>query len=163
VFYFNWSIASAADTLRNFKGLKHRCELVLNKNGVRWYNDSKATNVGATIAALFDVAADISGGQIVILGGVGKGADFSDLAQPLEKYAKHVILLGEAQHEIATILPKDLPRTHVIDLKHAVALAKQLASNGDAVVLAPACASFDMFKDYRDRGNQFVELVHAQN
>ncbi|MFA6037518.1 MAG: UDP-N-acetylmuramoyl-L-alanine--D-glutamate ligase [Legionellales bacterium] len=162
VCYFNWSFASAAQTLHAFKGLRHRCELVLNKNGVRWYNDSKATNVGATIAALMDVAADIKGQQIIILGGVGKGADFSDLTAPLNRYAKHVILLGEAQHEIADILSPALPRTHVIDLQHAVQLAAKLAQNGDAVVLAPACASFDMFKDYNDRGNQFVELVHAQ-
>lgn len=162
VCYFKWSLERAAQTLHDFKGLAHRCELVLNKNGVRWYNDSKATNVGATIAALYDVAADIAGQQIVILGGVGKGADFSDLAAPLDQYAKHVILLGEAQHEIARILPTTLPRTHVIDLSHAVALATQLAAPGDAVVLAPACASFDMFKDYRDRGEQFVELVHAK-
>lgn len=162
VCYFNWPIEQAANTLHTFKGLPHRCELILTKNGVRWYNDSKATNVGATIAALYDVAADITGQQIIVLGGVGKDADFSDLAKPLEKHAAHVILLGEAQHDIAQILPKSMPRTHVIDLAHAVKLAAQLAQTGDAVVLAPACASFDMFKDYVDRGEQFVELVHGQ-
>jgi UDP-N-acetylmuramoylalanine--D-glutamate ligase len=163
VCYFNWPLTNAAKTLHHFKGLKHRCELVQNENNIRWYNDSKATNVGATIAALQDVAADITGKQIVILGGLGKGADFSDLAPPLSHYAKHAILLGEAQDEIAAILPPDLAKTHVKNLAEAVLLAKQLAKPGDAVLLAPACASMDMFKDYRDRGNQFVELVHAKN
>ncbi len=163
VCYFNWPLATAAKTLHDFKGLKHRCELVLNKNDIRWYNDSKATNVGATIAALQDVAADITGKQIVILGGIGKGADFSDLTSPLLRYAKHAILLGEAQYEIAAILPADLARTHVKNLAEAVMLAAELAQPGDAVLLAPACASMDMFKDYRDRGNQFVELVHAEH
>ncbi len=161
--YFHWPMKRAAQTLHEFKGLPHRCELVLNKNDVRWYDDSKATNVGATIAGLKDVAADIEGQQIVILGGVGKGADFSDLTTPLSQFAKHVILLGEAQHEIANILPESLQRTHVIDLKQAVDLACELASPGDAVLLAPACASFDMFKDYKDRGEQFVELVNGKS
>ncbi len=160
--YFHWPMSRAAKTLHEFKGLPHRCELVLDKDGIRWYNDSKATNVGATIAALQDVAADIQGKELVILGGVGKGADFSALASHLEQHAKHVILLGEAQHEIANILPKNLPRTHVNSLKEAINLGAELAERGDAVLLAPACASFDMFKDYRDRGEQFVELVHGQ-
>lgn len=163
VCYFNWPVERAAKTIHDFKGLLHRCELILNENNIRWYNDSKATNVGATIAALQDVAADITGKQIVILGGVGKGADFSDLAPVLARYAKHAILLGEAQYEIAAILPTELASTHVKNLAEAVMLAQALAQPGDAVLLAPACASMDMFKDYRDRGNQFVELVHAKN
>jgi UDP-N-acetylmuramoylalanine--D-glutamate ligase len=161
-YHFHWPLDRCAQTLHDFKGLPHRCELIQDKHNIRWYDDSKATNVGAAIASLQDVAADISGQQIVILGGVGKGADFSGLADPLAQYAKHVILLGEAQHEIANILPNSLARTHVSDLKQAVSLAAQLATSGDAVVLAPACASFDMFKDYNDRGEQFVELVHGQ-
>ncbi len=162
VLHFKWPLISAQQVLHTFKGLPHRCQLILEQDAVRWYNDSKATNVGAAIAGIEDVAADIAGQQIVILGGVGKGADFSDLAAPLKRHAKHVILLGEAQQDIAQILPQDLPRTHVGSLREAIARAAELATAGDAVVLAPACASFDMFKDYNDRGQQFVELVHAQ-
>jgi UDP-N-acetylmuramoylalanine--D-glutamate ligase len=159
--YFGWNLNDAQTVLHDFKSLPHRCQLVLEKNGVRWYNDSKATNVGATIAALQDVGAEIKGKQIILLGGVGKGADFSDLKTPIHHYAKHAILFGEASHEIAAILPNDFPYTMVASLQEAISVSEKLALPGDAVVLAPACASFDMFKDYKDRGEQFMALVNV--
>lgn len=156
--YFGWPLLGAEQVLHAFKGLPHRCQLIAEQGGVRWYNDSKATNVGATIAALQDVAAEITGKQIILLGGVGKDADFSDLRAPLLQYAKHAVLFGQDKNAIAAILPHDFPHTFVDSLQQAVSVSAQLAMSGDAVVLAPACASFDMFKDYRDRGEQFVAL-----
>jgi UDP-N-acetylmuramoylalanine--D-glutamate ligase len=149
------------ETLRTFKGLPHRCELVSEQAGVAWYNDSKGTNVGATLAAINGLGAAIDGKLILIAGGVGKGQDFSPLSEPLTRFAKALVLIGEDGPKIGTAVAENVQRVSADSLIKAVALAKEMAAPGDAVLLSPACASFDMFKHYEDRGDQFVAAVHA--
>ena len=155
----NIPIAAMLQTLKAFTGLKHRCQLVVKHQGVAWYNDSKGTNVGATLAAINGLGAAISGKVLLIAGGVGKGQDFSPLSPALAKYGKALILLGEDAEEIDQAVRADIPKVHVSSLVAAVQQAQQLAKEGDAILLSPACASFDMFKHYEDRGEQFVAAV----
>lgn len=145
--------------LREFKGLAHRCQLVRERLGVRWYNDSKGTNVGATIAAIEGLGAEIHGKLILIAGGVGKNADFSTLKPAMEKYVRAVVLIGEAANEIGAVMGDRIPKHFANSMDEAVRLADQLAQNQDSVLLSPACASFDMFKNFEHRGDVFVELV----
>lgn len=148
-------------TLRTFPGLRHRCELVSEKNGVAWYNDSKGTNVGATLAAINGLGAAIAGKLVLIAGGVGKGQDFTPLAAPLGQYARAVVLIGEDGPKIGAALGDRVQKLVAGTLVEAVERAAAAAAPGDAVLLSPACASFDMFKHYEDRGEQFVAAVHA--
>lgn len=143
--------------LREFKGLPHRCRLVRERRGVRWYNDSKATNVGASIAAIEGLAG--TGELVLILGGVGKGQDFSGLTPVLEAHVHAVVLIGEATAEIAGIVPSKVIAQTADSIKAAVNQAAQLAREGMQVLLSPACASFDMFISYVDRGQQFEQAV----
>ncbi|MDT8311681.1 MAG: UDP-N-acetylmuramoyl-L-alanine--D-glutamate ligase [Methylophaga sp.] len=143
--------------LREFKGLPHRCRLVRERRGVRWYNDSKATNVGATIAAIEGFADN--GEMILILGGVGKGQDFAALTPVLKAHVYATILIGEAADEIAAIVPSTVITETVDSIKSAVNLAAHLAKEGMQILLSPACASFDMFLSYVDRGQQFEQAV----
>ena len=144
--------------LREFKGLPHRMELVRKLGGVRWVNDSKATNVAAAAAALdsFD------GGVHAILGGSLKGGDFVGLAPAVRARCERCYLIGEAAPRLA----QDLANTRVElsrseTLERAVAEAASRARPGEIVLLAPACASFDQFADYAERGERFRELVRA--
>ncbi|WP_297921186.1 UDP-N-acetylmuramoyl-L-alanine--D-glutamate ligase [uncultured Agitococcus sp.] len=155
----NIPIAAMLQTLKAFTGLKHRCQLVVKHQGVAWYNDSKGTNVGATLAAINGLGAAISGKVLLIAGGVGKGQDFSPLSPALAQYGKALILLGEDADKIDQAVNADIKKVHVSSLVEAVKQAQQLASEGDAILLSPACASFDMFKHYEDRGEQFVLAV----
>jgi UDP-N-acetylmuramoylalanine--D-glutamate ligase len=140
-----------------FKGLPHRCLLVGEKDDVRWFNDSKATNVGSTIAAIEGLAEQ---GQIILIaGGVGKGQSFEELTPILAKAAKAVVLIGEAASEIAQAIPNTVQTIMAEDLTAAVNEAKQLAKATDMVLLSPACASFDMFSGYEDRGHQYEKAV----
>jgi UDP-N-acetylmuramoylalanine--D-glutamate ligase len=148
-------------TLKTFTGLAHRCQLVATQQGIAWYNDSKGTNVGATLAAINGLGAAISGKVILIAGGVGKGQDFSPLSSALAPYGKAVLLMGEDAPKIDQAVQADIAKIYVSDLNHAVKTAQQLAQAGDVVLLSPACASFDMFKHYEDRGEQFMALVKA--
>lgn len=148
-------------TLKTFTGLAHRCQLVATQQGIAWYNDSKGTNVGATLAAINGLGAAISGKVILIAGGVGKGQDFSPLSSALAQYGKAVLLMGEDAPKIDQAVQADIAKIYVSDLNHAVKTAQQLAQAGDVVLLSPACASFDMFKHYEDRGEQFMALVKA--
>lgn len=147
--------------LREFAGLSHRCQLVHEFNGVRWYNDSKGTNVGATLAAIDGLGQVISGKVVLILGGVGKGQDFRPLAQSVQRYVRAVILIGDDADRIAAALADTgvelMAAGH--DFARAMALCAQQAGAGDVALLSPACASFDMFRDYNDRGQQFVALA----
>jgi UDP-N-acetylmuramoylalanine--D-glutamate ligase len=154
-------LSSMLETLRTFPGLRHRCELVSEKDGVAWYNDSKGTNVGATLAAINGLGAAIDGRLILIAGGVGKGQDFSPLSEPLLRFAKALILMGEDGPNIGASVAEEIRKVSVSSLMDAVEVAKSLVCPGDAVLLSPACASFDMFKHYEDRGEQFVAAVHA--
>ncbi len=155
----NLPMVAMLDTLRDFPGLKHRCQRVAYANDVAWYNDSKGTNVGATLAAIIGLGASIAGRVLLIAGGVGKGQDFAPLSAALAQYGKALILIGEDAQIIDRSVQADLERVHAASLLAAVEHASQLAQPGDAVLLSPACASFDMFRHYEDRGDQFVACV----
>jgi UDP-N-acetylmuramoylalanine--D-glutamate ligase len=145
-----------AAALRSYQSLPHRCTLVANHHGVRFINDSKATNVGATLAAIAGLRSDITGKLILIAGGDGKGADFTELAAVLKAQVDVVITLGKDGPAIAALVPGAI---EVADLAAAVKVATGLAKTGDLVLLSPACASLDMFKNYEERGRLFAELV----
>lgn len=146
------------DALRSFKGLRHRCEFVAEKSGVEFYNDSKGTNIGATLAAVNGLARDPHQ-LIVILGGEGKGQDFTELAPALKAINAHVVLIGRDAPLIEQALQQVTTITHAVSLQDAVNKSFAIANNGDAVLLSPACASFDMFKNYEDRGEKFCAAV----
>jgi UDP-N-acetylmuramoylalanine--D-glutamate ligase len=139
--------------LKTFKGLPHRLERVRTRRGVEWYDDSKGTNVGATIAALKGLAKP----TVLILGGEGKGQDFSPLAAPVRQFARAVLLIGRD----APIIEQAVPGERCGSLEEAVQRAARLAQPGDAVLLSPACASFDMFRDYKHRGEVFAAAVRG--
>ncbi|HEV2614055.1 MAG TPA: UDP-N-acetylmuramoyl-L-alanine--D-glutamate ligase [Gammaproteobacteria bacterium] len=142
------------DALKQFPGLEHRCEWVATQHNITWINDSKGTNIGATIAALEGLGT--KNNIILIAGGQGKGADFNLLKPSVDKYTREVILYGQD----AQLISKALNKTTITDsLKSAVVMAQKLAQPGDIVLLSPACASWDMFKDFEDRGRQFKDLV----
>lgn len=146
-------------TLAAFKGLAHRCQWIREHKGVAWYNDSKGTNVGATLAAIMGLGSVISGKLILILGGVGKNADFSPLVEPIRNYVKTVILIGEAAQEIARAMGSVAQIRFASSMEEAVIFADEAAISHDSVLLSPACASFDMFKNYEHRGQVFTALV----
>jgi len=142
--------------LGTFPGLEHALELVRERNGVRFVNDSKGTNVDATVKALESLEEPI----LWIAGGRDKGADFSLLREPVRRRVKRAILIGEAAPRIRAALSGFDPVSQAGTLRDAVHLAAREAATGDVVLLSPACASFDMFADYQDRGRQFKELVN---
>lgn len=146
-------------TLREFSGLPHRCAWVAEKNQVQWYNDSKGTNVGSTVAAINGLAATIRGKIILIAGGDGKNADFSDLSAPVAQYVRAAILLGRDAPRLGAALQTVTEVKYVNDLYAAVAVAAQVAQAGDIVLLSPACSSLDMFRNYEHRGDVFVAAV----
>lgn len=141
--------------VQTFNGLEHRTEFVAEKNNVIWINDSKATNVGATVAAIKGITRPV----VLILGGQSKGARFGELCQVLAGKVKAVIVFGED----AAIIREDIGHCSTLymakDLQDVVMQANEIAKSGDVVLLSPACASFDMFKNYQDRGQQFKQLV----
>ena len=156
---FGLEMAPMLKVLKTFQGLPHRCEFVREHHGVRWVNDSKGTNVGATQAAVEGVGSAIQGKLILIAGGVGKGADFTSLGPVLSQYARHVVLIGEAANELAAILKTAVPYSFASSMQEAVNQANEAAKSGDCVLLSPACASFDMFQNYEHRGKVFSETV----
>ncbi|MSO21952.1 MAG: UDP-N-acetylmuramoyl-L-alanine--D-glutamate ligase [Acidobacteria bacterium] len=147
--------SSIAERVRNFKAVEHRLEPVAEIDGVYFFNDSKATNVDATFKAL----EAFESGVILILGGRDKGGDFTVLSSLLQQRAKSLVLLGEASDKIRTQLEGTVPMTQAASMDHAVKLAFQQAAPGDTVLLAPACASFDMFQNYEHRGREFKAAV----
>src|SRR5207302_4630439 len=140
-----------APALCSFRGLAHRLELVGRREGVDWYDDSKGTNVGATIAALRGLGRR----AVLILGGEGKGQDFAPLREPVAQYASHVLLIGRDAAFIEAALA-GLAVERCATLEQAVERAARLAQAGEAVLLSPACASHDMFRDYKERGERFA-------
>ncbi len=143
-------------TLYNFKGLPHRVEWVANIDDVDYYDDSKGTNVGATCAAIAGLQQKV----VLIAGGDGKGQDFRPLASAVAENARAVVLIGRDAPLIEKVLLEtNVPMYQAIDLPEAVNIAKKLAQMGDAVLLSPACASFDMFKNYVHRAEVFVNAV----
>lgn len=147
------------ETLIEFKGLPHRCQLVRERKDVRWYNDSKGTNVGATIAAIEGLGSEIEGRLILIAGGVGKNADFSPLVPAIEKYVKTVVLIGEAAQILSDVIGDRVQICFAKNMQDAVSMADSEAEAGDSVLLSPACASFDMFNNFEHRGDVFTEVV----
>ncbi|NOT66039.1 MAG: UDP-N-acetylmuramoyl-L-alanine--D-glutamate ligase [Methylotenera sp.] len=148
--------AHIIQTLYNFKGLPHRVEWVANIDEVDYYDDSKGTNVGATCAALAGLPQKV----VLIAGGDGKGQDFAPLKNAVAENARAVVLIGRDAPIIeAALLQTGIPLYQAIDLPEAVNIAKKLAQIGDAVLLSPACASFDMFKNYVHRAEVFVAAV----
>ncbi len=152
-------LESLADAVVSFRGLPHRCQLVAEAGGVRYVNDSKATNVGATVAALQGLGEPAGGSLILIAGGDGKGADFAALREPVARYVKTVVLLGADAEALARALDGAVPLLRVDTLEAAVAVARDAAGPGDLVLLSPACASMDMFKNFADRGERFAAAV----
>ncbi|MDH5180878.1 MAG: UDP-N-acetylmuramoyl-L-alanine--D-glutamate ligase [Gammaproteobacteria bacterium] len=153
------SMSSMLDTLRSYTGLPHRMQWVAEKDGVNWFNDSKATNVGATLAAIAGAPAQK---LVLIAGGQGKGQDFSPLQAVIAARVSHLILLGEDAKLIAQYAPASVNTLFVKDMQAAVSTAARVAESGDAVLLSPACASFDMFRGYEHRGEVFMQLVREQ-
>src|SRR5262249_14527383 len=141
------------------KGLAHRCQWVASYQGVDWYNDSKATNVGAAQAALAGLGSEITGKLVIIAGGQGKNADFSLLRNTMEKYARCLILIGEDAPLLEAALRGSTVIEYAETLGQAVLIAQTHAESGDAVILAPACASLDMFKNFEHRGDVFITAV----
>lgn len=149
------------DTLKTFTGLAHRCQWVRERNGVAYYDDSKATNVGAALAAIEGLGADIDGKLVLIAGGDGKGADFSSMREPVACFCRAVVLLGRDAEQIAAVLGDALPLVRVRTLDEAVSRSAELAQEGDAVLLSPACASLDMFKNFEERGRLFAQAAEG--
>lgn len=147
--------------VQEFSGLPNRCQWVARRHGVDFYNDSKGTNVGATVAAVSGLGQKIGGKIVLIAGGEGKGANFSALAPVLSRYTRAVVLIGVDGPRIAAALPGTLVHAYARDMQHAVQLAAEQAREYDAVLLSPACASFDMFRDFQHRGQVFTDAVEA--
>jgi UDP-N-acetylmuramoylalanine--D-glutamate ligase len=139
-------------TLRSFAGLPHRGQLVAERRGVRYVDDSKGTNVGATLAAV----AGLDGPLVLIAGGEGKGQDFAPLAAAFRGKVRHVVLIGRDRAQLAAVLAGVCTTEFAPDMDAAVAAAAQAARAGDLVLLSPACASLDMFRDYAARGEAFA-------
>ena len=144
-------------TLKSFTGLSHRCEFVAERGRVGYYNDSKGTNVGAAVAAIKGLAD--KGRVVLIAGGQAKGASFEPLAECLMAQGRGAVLIGEAAADIETAIAGRLPVSLQSSMADAVAAAADMAEEGDVVLLSPACASFDMFAGYSDRGTQFCQAV----
>ena len=145
------------EAARNFRGLPHRCQWVAHTGGVDWYDDSKGTNVGASCAAVAGL--EVRGSVILIAGGDGKGQDFAPLAEAVRGRVRSAVLLGRDAPVLAGALRGETEVCFATDMRAAVSAAARAASPGDAVLLSPACASFDMFRDYRERGEVFTQAV----
>lgn len=150
--------APPAAALLGFQGLPHRLQRIALRAGVAYYDDSKGTNVGATVAALRGLGQPC----VLIAGGEGKGQDFAPLARPVREFARRVLLIGRDAPRIAAALASSgVPLERCASLEDAVERAARVAQRDDAVLLSPACASFDMFRDYRHRGEVFAAAVRA--
>jgi UDP-N-acetylmuramoylalanine--D-glutamate ligase len=148
--------------IREFSGLEHRCQLVANKSGVQYFDDSKGTNVGATVAAIEGLGSTLQENKKIVLiaGGDGKGAAFDELVTPIESYVKSVVLIGTDAQRIAEVLPNS-EIYFAKSMQQAVDKSASLTQSGDVVLLSPACASFDMFDNYGQRGDVFSEAARG--
>lgn len=144
--------------LKSFQGVAHRCELVRELDGVVYYNDSKATNVGAACAAINTLGPQVRH-LILIAGGDAKAADLSDMLAPCEQYVHKVLLIGRDAQAFAEVFSDKVAYEFVDTLQNAVVRAQSIATAGDCVLLSPACASFDMFDSFEHRGKTFVSAV----
>lgn len=152
-------IEAVIDSLKEFPGLDHRLEFIRELNGVSYFNDSKGTNVGAVIKSLESFSAPI----VLIAGGRDKAGDFSQLGDLVREKVKSLVLIGEAREKIKKALGDLTDTTIAQDLREAVNISFNIAEKGDVVLLSPACASFDMFTDFEDRGRRFKKLVMELN
>jgi UDP-N-acetylmuramoylalanine--D-glutamate ligase len=149
--------AAVQEALQGFRGLPHRLEMVRERDGVRWIDDSKGTNAGAVVMSL----AGFERSVILLAGGIDKGGDYGVLIEPVRRAVKHALLFGASRDMLARTFGGATAVELVDTLAAAVRRAAALAAPGDTVLLSPACGSFDMFRDYADRGNQFQALVRA--
>jgi UDP-N-acetylmuramoylalanine--D-glutamate ligase len=149
---------SIARALAKFEGLAHRTAFVGEWSGVRYYDDSKGTNVGAAVAALKGLSEPR---VVLIAGGRDKHGAYTPLAEELKHKGRGLVLIGEAADRIAKETKGAVPQARAASMAEAVALAASMAEAGDAVLLSPACSSFDMFRDYKDRGDVFAREVRA--
>ena len=160
------SVESIIKVLKTFKGVEHRCEFVREINGAKWYNDSIGSSPTRTIAGLISFPSKV----ILIAGGYDKHLDYTELGKYIVDRAKAVILLGQTKEKIKTAVEEELgkrfgdnnlPIKECFSLEEAVNEAYKLAKDGDLVFFSPASASFDMFKNFEERGNKYKELVLA--
>ncbi len=150
-------IPAMCSALKTFRGLNHRMQKVAHLNGITWVNDSKATNIGACVAALEGYNRKV----ILIAGGDAKGADMAELTPAIKEKTKSVVLMGKDADLIEQAIAGCVPVHRAENMVQAVQIAASLASDGDSVLLSPACASLDQYKNYQDRGNQFALAVLA--
>lgn len=153
------TLAPMLHGLREYRGEPHRVESVAVVKDVEYFDDSKGTNVGATVAALTGLGLERK--LVLILGGEGKGQDFSPLADPVQRHVRAVVLIGRDAPLIKDVLPRNIPTFDAASMEEAVTLAAQQAQTGDAVLMSPACASFDMFDNYEHRARVFCDAVQA--
>jgi UDP-N-acetylmuramoylalanine--D-glutamate ligase len=153
----NLPMQAMLDALKEYPGLEHRTQWVAEINGVNWFNDSKGTNVGATLAAIDG----LPGKHVLIAGGQGKGGDFSPLRNIAEQRLRAVVLIGEDAEKIAHAIDQVVPVKIASDMSEAVRIASDFAEQGDNVLLSPACASFDMFQGFAHRGEVFMQAVET--
>ena len=153
------SIPSNVQTnvLQKFLGLAHRCQTIASQAGIDWIDDSKGTNVGASCAAISGVFSNRTG--VLIAGGQAKDADFAQLRASVEEYVRTVVLIGQDARQIADALDDAADIFFAVDMASAVEIARYLARPGEAVLLSPACASFDMFESFEARGLEFARAV----
>jgi UDP-N-acetylmuramoylalanine--D-glutamate ligase len=160
----NWPLVDMVRSLHSFKGLPHRCQRLETKDDIVWINDSKATNVGACIAAIEGMSSVMmpNNKMILIAGGDGKGEDFNALITPVKNHVEYLITLGLDGNKIGRV--SQLPRQDcfaVNSIEQAVDKARHLANKGDVILLSPACASIDMFANFAERGQRFTAAVHT--
>jgi len=153
----NIQMIDMLQTLRQFSGLPHRTQWIANKQSVDWYNDSKGTNVGATLAAIEGL--EVKNKIILIAGGIAKDADFSALKNTVKEKVRLVVLMGRDAPQIEQALQDVVPVMYAKDMDDAIHISADLAHIGDSVLLSPACASFDMFRGFEHRGEVFTEAV----
>ena len=153
----NFPLKSMLQVLRQFTGLPHRCQTIRVLNGVTYINDSKATNLGATLAAIKGLGCNNN--IILIAGGQGKAQDFSALSTALTGMVKQLVLIGEAASEIGNAVSGKIDTIYAISIECAVRASCEIAQLSDIVLLSPGCSSFDMFADFEDRGEKFICAV----
>jgi UDP-N-acetylmuramoylalanine--D-glutamate ligase len=151
------SLPALREAIKRFKGVEHRIEYVAEIDGIKFYNDSKATNVDSTMKALEAFDRNV----VVILGGKDKGSDYTALAPLLRERVKQIVLIGAASDKIAVQLEGVRPMIRASSMQDAVLKSMEAATAGDTVLLTPACASFDMFDNYEHRGRVFKEAVYG--
>jgi len=152
-------MSALIDGLKSYAGLSHRCEYVAKIDDVIWFNDSKSTNVGACIAAIEGLSNQKN--IVLIAGGESKDQNFAALTDVIDKAVKAVVVIGVDADKIIEVIPQTILIETAATLAQAVTYAAEIASAGDKVLLSPACASFDMFTGYEDRGDQFMHLVRS--